>query len=101
MSGKNVTALSDDEILEAVREEVGKGLTEEERSQLKFRMDSSSRDSIAVVVNFNGPDGIIIIDGVWLTTGENKLEDGRYLYISSDTFIAGEEQPAVDYVHRE
>ncbi|KAK3371856.1 hypothetical protein B0T24DRAFT_339699 [Lasiosphaeria ovina] len=92
MSGKNVTALSDDEILEAVREEVGKGL---------FRMDSSSRDSIAVVVNFNGPDGIIIIDGVWLTTGENKLEDGRYLYISSDTFIAGEEQPAVDYVHRE
>ncbi|KAK4152624.1 hypothetical protein C8A00DRAFT_34653 [Chaetomidium leptoderma] len=77
MGGKQVAGWSDEEIVEAVKEEVGKDLTQEERSKLKFQMEKSSDGVfVAVVVDFDGADGLIIVNEVLLTTGE---EDGDRL----------------------
>ncbi len=51
-----------------------------------------------MVVNFDGPGGIVIVDDIWLTTGEGKSKNGKWLYITSnvDVFV---ENPDVSYPH--
>lgn len=64
-------------------------------------MDGDERNSAAVVVNFDGSDGLIVVDNVWLTTGKMKARGGKWLYISlpTRTFMGGGE-PDVRYIHR-
>ena len=43
------------------------------------------------------------MDEVWLTAGEDymKSKDGRYLYITSNADVFGEDKPEVYYIRRE
>jgi hypothetical protein len=74
--------------------------TEEERSKLELRMDSHGRDFVAVVIDFDGPDGVIIVDEVWMTAGEDKTEGGKRLYLTSDARVFGDGEPHVYYIHQ-
>ena len=58
-------------------------------------MDNHDKDFITVVANFDGPDGAIIVDNVWVTAGECQTEQGEYLYITASADIFGIEQPEV------
>ncbi|KAK3933894.1 hypothetical protein QBC46DRAFT_274888, partial [Diplogelasinospora grovesii] len=70
---------------------------------LEFRMDKDSKnlDYVAVVVDFDRSDGVIIIEGIWLTAGKERTVDGKRLYITSDAVVFGEEKPDVYYIRRE
>ncbi len=63
-------------------------------------MDSHEQDFVAVVVNFDGPSGVIVVDNVWLVTGEDKTKHGKYLYITSNADVFGIEQPDVSYIRQ-
>ena len=63
-------------------------------------MDNHGKDFIAVVVNFDGHDGVIIVDNAWLTAGEDQTEQGDYLYITSNADVFGIEQPEVYYIRQ-
>ncbi|KAK4220441.1 hypothetical protein QBC38DRAFT_404891 [Podospora fimiseda] len=98
MSGIEVTNLSKEEMLKAVREELGKTFTQEDRSELQMDANHDDKNFVAVIVDFDGPSGLIIIDGVWLQTGPGKTENGKYLYITSDADVFGEDKPDVQYI---
>jgi hypothetical protein len=68
--------------------------------KLKFRIDTDHNDPdfVAVVLNFDGPDGVLIVEGVWLKAGEYKRGDGQYLYITSEAEVFGEQKPDVRYI---
>ncbi len=53
---------------------------------------------MAVVIDFDGPNGVIIVDGDWLTAGEGKTEHGKYLYITSNANVFGVDKPDVYYI---
>jgi hypothetical protein len=53
-----------------------------------------------VVVNFDGSNGVIVVDDVWLTTGERKTGRGKYLYLTSNADVFGEDKPDVKYIHQ-
>ncbi len=61
-------------------------------------MDRYDQDFVAVVVNFDGSNGVIIVDEVWLKTGEGQTRHGKYLYITSNAEVFGEDKPDVDYI---
>lgn len=63
--------------------------------------DSNNQDFVAVVIDFDGSHGVIIVDRVWLTTGEGKTMNGTHLFITSDTHVAGDEQPDFYYIRQE
>jgi hypothetical protein len=63
-------------------------------------MDGDERNCVAVVVDFDGPDGVIIVDEIWLTTGERKSRHGKWLFITSNAYVFGEDKPDVGYIHR-
>ena len=54
-------------------------LIQEERSELKIEIDINHDDKnfVAVIVDFGGADGVIIIDKVWFTAGLGGTETGK------------------------
>ncbi|KAL2166696.1 hypothetical protein VTG60DRAFT_2303 [Thermothelomyces hinnuleus] len=92
----DVGSKSDAEILDAAREEIGKNLSDEERSNLQFRMDKNEKSHIAVVIKF-GSDGVVIVNGDMVPTGGRT---GKYLYFTTGACImAG--KPDVYFLHQE
>ena len=52
-----------------------------------------------MVIDFDGPNGVIIVDRDWLTAGEGKTEHGKYLYnITSNTNVFRVDKPDVYYI---
>ena len=124
MDRKEVTGWSDGEILDAVRERVGKDLVSshpaarptspcqsaeispvqnaEEKTKLKLRMEKEERGThVAVVLNFDGPFGLVIIDNKWLKTGNEKPHGGRYLYFTTNAETLGDPKPDLRFVYLE
>ncbi len=64
-------------------------------------MDDHEKDFIAVIVDFDGPEGVVVVDNVWLLPGEDEGVHGKRLYITSnaDVFL-GLEQPDVYYIRQ-
>ncbi|KAL2255249.1 hypothetical protein VTK26DRAFT_3754 [Humicola hyalothermophila] len=92
----DVRSKTDTEILDIVKEEIGKDLTDEERSKLQFRMDTDSTKSyIAAVIEF-GVSGAVIMNG--------KIEIGhgspKELYFTSRV-IKMSGNPQMHYIHKE
>ena len=54
-----------------------------------------------MVLNFDGPNGTLIVNGSWLTAGEGKTQPGKYLYITSQAEVFGEDKPDVYYIGRD
>lgn len=63
-------------------------------------MDGDDRNCVAVVVDFDGSDGLIIINGDLLAAGRGKSLNGKWLYITFDAFVPCEDKPNVGYIHR-
>jgi hypothetical protein len=58
--------------------------------------DSSTQVYVAVVIDFDGPYGVIVVKKTGSTTGEKgKSEHGKYLHITSDTSDFFESEPNV------
>jgi hypothetical protein len=106
-----VTGWKDEKILEAVKREVSMVLdplccevalilSQISEAQPNFRIDQDDKSHVAVIVNFDGPDGIIIIDEDWMKTGREKPHSGVYLYITGKGWIMGDERPDVRFVHK-
>ncbi|GAB1320382.1 hypothetical protein MFIFM68171_10592 [Madurella fahalii] len=100
MDPKEVTGWTDDEILSEVRDAIGKGLTQEEKLKLEFRIDAEVKDHIAVVIDFDGSDSMVIVDGKWLATGNDPAHHGSRLYLTKDASILGIGESPVRFIHQ-
>ncbi|KAB5515626.1 hypothetical protein GE09DRAFT_979446 [Coniochaeta sp. 2T2.1] len=69
---------------------------------LGFRMliDTTESNYIGVIVDFDGNDGAVYIEGEYYNTGRGKDMSGRRLCITTDVVIFGVHQPSIEYVHR-
>ncbi len=67
--------------------------------KLQFRIDRQENDHKAVIVDFNGPKGLVIIGREWLKTGAGRYIDGVHLYIVEDARAFGDGSPDVRFVH--
>lgn len=77
-------------ILETVRKAVGEGT---------YRIDDDS-NSVAAVVDYDGPDGAFVLDGYYTYTGEfEKSHSGMYLYITTSVVIIGD-SPRIRFISR-
>jgi hypothetical protein len=108
----DVSSLSDADILDTARKEIGKNLvstfirytrgqalilqTDEERSKLRLRMDINSSESyIAVIIEF-GSEGAVIVDGK-IEVGERSMKELHFT--SSARAFSG--SPQMYYIHQE
>ncbi|KAH6622618.1 hypothetical protein F5144DRAFT_497412 [Chaetomium tenue] len=94
----DVLSWSDTEILEATRKKMGKNLasTDEERSKLRFRMDTESEEKfVAVVIEF-GDGGAVIVDGM-IEIGQKSNKELHFA--SSAWQFSG--RPRMYYIHQE
>jgi hypothetical protein len=64
-------------------------------------INEEENDHVAAVINFDADDGTVIVDGIWLTTGTDKTDTGRYVYFTTDARIFGKPRPTVFWVHKQ
>jgi hypothetical protein len=55
--------------------------------RLKYSIDEKST-YVAAVIDFDGPSGVVVVDGKWMSTGA-ETKKGMYLYISSSVIFMG------------
>ena len=73
-------------------------------SQCDFYIDKNEKNHVAVIINFEGRRGMVMLDGLVFVTGREKSEDGECLYITTSFFVLapGDDDggPDVSFVHR-
>ncbi|KAK4184126.1 hypothetical protein QBC35DRAFT_392371 [Podospora australis] len=89
MTSQKVTGWTEDEALNEVRKQLGPG---------ELHIDTNERECVAAIVDFDGPDGIVTVDGNFVT-GRSKIQSGKYLYITSKVFVMGE-FPSVQWIYK-
>ncbi|KAK4170600.1 hypothetical protein QBC36DRAFT_201080, partial [Triangularia setosa] len=65
----------------------------------EFYIDANEHKHIAAVVDFDGPDGMVAVDNLFLATAQEKIQGGEWLYITSSVFVMGE-RPSVRWIHK-
>ncbi|KAK4197242.1 hypothetical protein QBC40DRAFT_285899 [Triangularia verruculosa] len=86
----NVSGWTEPQLLEAVKAHIGGG---------DFYIDAEEHKHIAAVVDFDGPDGMVAVDDLFLATGQEKTQTGKWLYITPRVFVMGE-FPCVRWIHK-
>ncbi|KAK0747957.1 hypothetical protein B0T21DRAFT_355521 [Apiosordaria backusii] len=66
---------------------------------MTLTIDSNELDHIAAVIDYDGPEGLLTINGDFVVTGSRKRKSGVYLYISEKVYVMGE-FPRVRWVHK-
>ncbi|KAK4163028.1 hypothetical protein QBC43DRAFT_320415 [Cladorrhinum sp. PSN259] len=92
MNYKLVTGWSDAQILEAVSQQTSYAVQE-------LEINKVGKGHIAAVVDFDGPEGVVVVDKNFLVTGPSNATSGEHLYISTQVFILGNE-PSVRFIHK-
>ncbi len=67
---------------------------------MQLVIGTDERNHVAVVINFDGPDGMVVVNGNWLSTGKHKSNPGRYLYFTTSAERVGEEQADVRFIRK-
>ncbi len=76
---------------------------EEEKSKIKLQMDANNQDFVAIIVDFDGAGGLVVVNGKWLTTGDEDDKTrrrGRHLYYSTSATVLGQEKPDMQFIHK-
>ncbi|KAK4654798.1 hypothetical protein QC762_0039720 [Podospora pseudocomata] len=89
MTSKKVCGRSEDEVLDEVQKQLGLG---------ELRIDTNERDCVAAIVDFDGPDGLVAVDGNFYVTGRRKTQSGKYLYVTCEVYVMGE-FPSVRWIY--
>ncbi|KAK0739022.1 hypothetical protein B0T21DRAFT_286006, partial [Apiosordaria backusii] len=66
---------------------------------VELYIDGNEHQHIAAVVDFDGPNGMVAVDDLFLATGQEKTQQGKWLYITSNVFVMGE-FPRVRWIHK-
>lgn len=72
------------------------------KNRLEVYIDEDEKNHIAVIINFNGPGGLIIADDEILATGRHRSESGKRLCITTRALIIadiGDGKPDISFVH--
>ncbi|KAK0721156.1 hypothetical protein B0H67DRAFT_512805 [Lasiosphaeris hirsuta] len=94
MSGTDIRGWNESQIIDAVGKGVGLG---------DFYIDKNEKNHVAIIINFEGRRGILMLGDQLLVTGRGKSEDGECLYITTSAFILApgdDGGPDVRFVHR-
>lgn len=81
----------------------------ETASRLKFSIDTERKNHVAVMVNFEGPGGVVLVNHELITVGADreiklKEESGKRLDITTTALVVGtytERVPDVRFVHQD
>ena len=70
------------------------------RERLSYYINQDETNHIAIIVDFDGPDGIVIVDGLkdLIITGRED-QSGVHLFIGKG-WIFGEPKPDVRFIHQ-
>lgn len=74
------------------------------KNGLELYIDENEKNHVAVVINFDGPGGMVIVGNDILVTGENRSESSERLYITTRAVIIAADgddgKPDIRFVHQ-
>ncbi|KAK4205197.1 hypothetical protein QBC40DRAFT_271247 [Triangularia verruculosa] len=81
---KECSKWTDSQIITYVMSQVPDGLG------MNLTINNDESEHVGAVVDYNGPDGVVAIDGNFVVTGRSKSKSGVYLDICPKVYVMGE-----------